>query len=204
MVDDEPFETDPDEILERQAAAKQALAAATRSASGFTRSSQARKTKRYANDDTRKAVRSGPSLKARAIQFLSRREHSRIELARKLAPHAETETELEHLLDFLEAEKWLSTERFARSLLNRRADKLGAQRIMQELRQHGITDEQALDLRAELDASEFERAQQVWEKKFNALPVDAKEHARQYRFMASRGFSGRVFQKILANAHADD
>lgn len=208
MIDDEPFETDPEEILERLAARKK-QPSTQGSSHEFIRSRSSGPS--VGGDNTNDALagrpgktRSGPSLKARAIQFLSRREHSRQELARKLAPHAQSETELDALLNWLEQEKWLSTERFARSLLNRRASKLGTQRILQELRQHGVSEEQALDLRAELEDTEFERAKQVWEKKFNQAPADAKEHARQYRFMASRGFSGRVLQQIIASSQQDD
>ena len=47
-----------------------------------------------------------PSLKARALRYLSQREHSRAELERKLAPHALPEDELRSLLDaFNEAKK---------------------------------------------------------------------------------------------------
>src|SRR5690606_41510001 len=78
------------------------------------------------------------SLKARAIGLLSRREHSRTELARKLAPHCEDPAELESLLNELEAGNWLSQQRFAESLVHRRAPKLGTRRVLQELRQHGL------------------------------------------------------------------
>src|SRR3546814_2337183 len=59
------------------------------------------------------------SLKARAVGFLSRREHSRLELERKLAPYAADAAELERVLDQLEREQWLSNQRFAQALVNR-------------------------------------------------------------------------------------
>src|SRR5690606_40282840 len=69
-----------------------------------------------------KPKRPGPSLKARAIAFLSRREHSRFELARKLSPHVDPNNpdQLNKLLDELEAGNWLSNTRFAQSLVHRR------------------------------------------------------------------------------------
>ena len=42
------------------------------------------------------------SLKGRALRFLSMREHSRLELGRKLAKYAEEGDDVEALLDFLE------------------------------------------------------------------------------------------------------
>ena len=78
-----------------------------------------------AQADGGKPERKGPSLKMRAVGYLSRREHARAELARKLAPHAEDPAEIEAVLDALEKEGWLSTERFAQSLVHRRASRQG-------------------------------------------------------------------------------
>jgi regulatory protein len=61
------------------------------------------------------------SLKARALRYLSMREHSRLELGRKLARYAEEGDDIEALLDFLEKNNWLSQERFAESLIHRKA-----------------------------------------------------------------------------------
>lgn len=148
-----------------------------------------------------KPKRAGPSLKARAVAILSRREHSRVELARKLAPHADPEdaAQLQTLLDELERDNWLSNERFAQSLVNRRAGGRGAALVLQELRQHGLADEQLADIRQQLQSTELQRATDAWYKKFGRAPVDAKDHARQLRFLASRGFSGQCLRHILAD-----
>lgn len=146
---------------------------------------------------------SGPTLKARAIDFLSRREHSRVELQRKLMRHTSEASEIEALLDQLEQEKWLSDERFAQSLLNRRAHKLGSRRIAQELRQNGIDSALVAELLESLNESEYDRAYEVWERKFGSAPVDQKEYAKQYRFLLSRGFSSDIFNKIISAAKAD-
>lgn len=142
---------------------------------------------------------SGPSLKARAIGFLSRREHSRRELARKLEPHSPDRDVLEQLLDSLERENWLSDERFVQSLINRRASRQGTVRILQELRQHGIADLYISQAEQQLSDSETDRAQDVWEKKFGARPDNAKNYAKQYRFMMSRGFSADCVRRILGD-----
>mgnify|MGYP000975580650 CR=1 FL=1 len=78
------------------------------------------------------------SLRARALSYLARREHSRVEMRRKLAPHAESPEQLDSLLDTLEAQGLLSIERFAESVVHRRAGRFGAARIRQELRQHDL------------------------------------------------------------------
>ncbi|NYT57511.1 recombination regulator RecX [Alcaligenaceae bacterium] len=156
-----------------------------------------------AGDITGVPKKTGPTLKARAIGYLSRREHSRQELGRKLAPYAQDANEIEPLLDQLEGENWLSNERFAHSLLNRRASRQGASRILNELRQHGVNDAAIAEAGRQLHTTELERARAVWEKKFGQLPSNAKEYARQYRFLASRGFAAESLRRILGNIPYD-
>ena len=151
------------------------------------------------SDKAGASKKTGPSLKARAIAYLSRREHSRHELGRKLAPFAEGSQEIESLLDQLERENWLSNERFAQSLLNRRASRQGTSRILNELRQHGVDDSAIASMGQQLQDTELERARAVWEKKFGQLPSNAKDYARQYRFLASQGFAAESLRRILGD-----
>lgn len=150
-----------------------------------------------------KQARKGPSLKMRAVGYLSRREHARAELARKLAPYAEDAAEVESVLDALETEGWLSTERFANSLVHRRASRQGAARIVQELRQHGVDDNQVAELRDQLRATEYDRALEVWKKRFSTKPDDRAAYAKQARFLASRGFAHDVIRRILGEGDDD-
>ncbi|RAP60474.1 hypothetical protein A6B37_22905 [Achromobacter sp. HZ01] len=156
-----------------------------------------------AEDDAKPAARKGPSLKMRAVGYLSRREHARGELARKLAAHAEDPAEVEAVLDSLEKEGWLSNERFAQGLVHRRAARQGTARIVQELRQHGVDDNQVAELRDQLRATEYERALEVWKKRFQARPQDRAAYAKQARFLASRGFAHDVIRRILGEGDED-
>lgn len=148
---------------------------------------------------SKRGGRPGPSLKARAIAILSRRENSRVELERKLAPHADDAHQLQQLLDDLERENWLSNERYALSLVNRRASRQGSRRIVQELRQHGLGDDIIARIDEDLRGTELDRAREVWQKKFATAPADAKDYARQFRFLASRGFSPDCLRRILGD-----
>ncbi|MFA5520471.1 MAG: recombination regulator RecX [Castellaniella sp.] len=148
------------------------------------------------------AIAGGPSLKARAIAHLSRREHSRRELERKLAPHASDARALAEVLDALEDDGWQSDERFAQSLLNRRAGALGIRRIRLEMREHGLDPALVEEVLQGLDASEEARAREVWERKFGQAAVDARDYARQYRFMMSRGFGPDCLRRILSRPPA--
>ncbi|OMG73386.1 recombination regulator RecX [Burkholderia ubonensis] len=137
------------------------------------------------------------SLKGRALGYLSRREYSRAELARKLAPYAGEDESVEPVLDALEQEGWLSDARFAESLVHRRAPRVGAARIVNELKRHAVGDTLVDEVSAQLRETEWARAQAVWRKKFGALPQTPAERAKQARFLAARGFSSATIVKLL-------
>ena len=140
------------------------------------------------------------SLKGRALRLLSRREHSRAELATKLARHVQEGDDLEAVLDDLEANDFINAERVAESVVHRRAGRLGTQRLVQELRSKGLDDETVRDASEQLRDTELQRARDLWCKRFGAPPADIKEKAKQLRFMASRGFSSAVVLRVLRDA----
>ncbi|MGG1944838.1 recombination regulator RecX [Trinickia sp. NRRL B-1857] len=148
-------------------------------------------------DEGRRSRRPVRSLKMRAIDYLSRREYSRAELTRKLAPFVEPDDELDPLLDALEREGWLSEARFAESVMNRRSSRMGASRIVNELRQHKVDDTLVQSVGAQLRETERARAQAVWRKKFGELPQSPAERMKQTRFLAMRGFSHATISQIL-------
>ena len=145
------------------------------------------------------------SLRTRALQYLARREYSRAELAAKLRPYAQVEDDFEQLqpidldslLDNLTASDWLSDERAATQLLHARRPRFGTQRITHEMHQKGLSEELIADALPGLKDSELETARDVWQRKFGTLPHDAKEKAKQMRFMQSRGFGFDVIFKVL-------
>jgi regulatory protein len=143
------------------------------------------------------------SLLARALGYLARREHSRAELRRKLAPHAESAGEADRLLDELEARKLLSDRRFTEVLARSRGERFGAARVRQELRARGVADPLAREAAGELARTELQRAREVWRKKFGAPPADAAERARQMRFLAQRGFDADVVRRVVGGRDED-
>lgn len=137
------------------------------------------------------------SLKARALQLLARREHSRLELQRKLAPHAESPDELERVLNELEQDGLASPQRFAESLVRRRVGRFGLRRIEQELGTHRLDPEVADPVLDRLRGTERERALDAWRRRFGVPAGDAAERARQHRFLAQRGFTGEAIAWVL-------
>ncbi|MBI3285093.1 MAG: recombination regulator RecX [Burkholderiales bacterium] len=137
------------------------------------------------------------SLKARALRYLSMREHSRVELGRKLARYAEEGDDVDALLDALESAKYLSGERFSESLVNRRQARFGNNRILAELQSHGLEQHEIEQVKEDLLASELARAIEVLHRKFPAAPTDRKEKMKQAAFLQQRGFSSRAIQAAL-------
>jgi regulatory protein len=145
------------------------------------------------------------SLKARALRYLSAREHSRLELARKLARYAQENDDVNALLDALETAKLLSESRFSESLVHRRAGRFGNSRILSELQSHGIDGDALGGIKADLAKNEIARAREVRQRKFSQAPLDAAERAKQMRFLQQRGFSHRAIQAAMrAVSDADD
>ena len=136
------------------------------------------------------------ALRVQALKFLTRREHSRAELRAKLAVHAESEEQLETLLDALQAEHLLSDQRYASQRVAARAGRFGNSRLKQELRAQGVGDEDIAEAMA-AGGDETERCRTVWQKKFGAAPASAEERAKQMRFLQYRGFSSEAIRRVL-------
>jgi len=101
------------------------------------------------------------------------------------------EAAVDQLLDWLTANE----ARFVESRVYARSRKQGTLRIKLELSRHGLTLEpaQAVALRE----SEFARAQDLWQRKFGGAAVDARDRAKQARFLAARGFAADVVRRIV-------
>ena len=141
-----------------------------------------------------------PSLKGRALRLLAGREHSRAELQRKLAPHETEPGELARALDELQAKGFINEQRVMESVLHRRAPRLGAARVKQELQAKGLDAQAVADAMARLQETEEARAREVWRKKFGQAAVDASERARQTRFLLTRGFSAQAVRSVIKGA----
>ena len=133
-------------------------------------------------------------LKARALRLLVRREHSRAELVRKLAPHAESEAALIAVVDLLQSKKQLSDERFAEERARSLSRKYGAAMIRQDLKERGVADEIVERVCADGD---LERARAILSRKYRTPATTREEQAKRARFLQSRGFSYDVIRGVL-------
>ena len=137
---------------------------------------------------------SAAELKARALRLLARREHSRAELARKLAPYAASQELLEGLLSELEGRKLLSNHRFAEQRAHVLSRKYGAARIRHDLKSKGVPDEIVAAVSAD---GELERAREILKRKYRTAATTRQEWAKRARFLQGRGFSSDTIYRLI-------
>jgi len=138
----------------------------------------------------------------KAMDFLARREHGRVELINKLVTRGYPQEVAAEAIERLADQGLQSDRRFVENFIQSRIGQgKGPNRIAQELGQRGLVAglvEQILD---DLDTDWCELACEVRRKKFaGGRPVEFKEKARQMRFLQYRGFAA----EHIAIAMADD
>lgn len=139
---------------------------------------------------------SSAALRVTALRLLTRRDHSRAELKSKLAAQAESAEQLEAVLERLQAERLLSDQRYATQRIVARARRYGDARLIQELRQQGVSDED-IDVALPEGGDEAVRCRAVWARKFHQLPQSMEERAKQMRFLQYRGFSSDAIRQVM-------
>jgi regulatory protein len=140
------------------------------------------------------------SLKGRALKALAGRERSRVELERKLKQFEEEPGQLAKVLDELAAKGFLDDQRAADAFAHRRGQKLGAARVVSEMKARGIDGDAIAQTAAELKTTELARAREVWRRKFGEAPKDAAERGKQMRFLIARGFSAEIIRRVVTGA----
>ncbi len=146
------------------------------------------------------------------MDYLARREHSADELVGKLKKRfgrdAVTVQAIVATIEDLAHEGLQSDSRFASGVVRQCLIKgLGPHRVNQTLREKGLSMrwEQAVDP-AESDIDWFDRAEQVYQKRFGNTPLPEqrddrrKEQARRARFMQYRGFDPDHFMHLLEDS----
>ena len=150
------------------------------------------------------------SVKGRALRHLAQREHSRAELERKLGRHvqdtdeASAAAQIAAALDDLAAKGLLSEERTAESVLQGQGRRHGVRRLKQTLQHKGLAPALVASTLQQARATEYERALEVWRRRFGEPPADAAERAKQTRFLAGRGFEGDVIQRVVRCGHDEN
>ena len=135
----------------------------------------------------------------KALDLVSRREHSRHELMQKLDKRYPNSIPIiEDALGKLETNKILDDERFAEMYLNSRARKgFGPKKIEMELHSKKV-DSFFISNAVEAYENWLENAQRELKKKFkDQKPTDYQSKMKQKQFLFTRGFSSPIIDKIL-------
>jgi regulatory protein len=134
-----------------------------------------------------------------AMDLLARREHSRVELTRKLRKRGAPAELVDSVLRQLAEDGLLSESRYLESYVSSRARAgYGPQRIREELGQRGLQHEDVEQAMQQSGIDWSNNLRDVWQRKFcGQLPADSRERARQGRFLAYRGYSLEMIGRLL-------
>ena len=135
----------------------------------------------------------------KALDLVSRREHSQYELIQKLNKRfPETMPIIEEVVKKLAVNNILNDERFAEMYLNSRARKgFGPKKIEMELNFKKVDSSFIAIAIAEYE-SWTENAQNELLKKFKGVkPTDYNSKMKQKQFLFNRGFSSQIIEQIL-------
>jgi regulatory protein len=149
---------------------------------------------------------SAEAARGRAIGLLSRRDYPRRALKERLADSGFADEAAESAVAALEDERLVNDARYVEATVaGRTARGQGPIRIALELRRQGVS---AALVAAAVDARApewTERARDLRRRRFGAdPPKDARERARQIRFLLQRGFSGDHIRWALGARGGDE
>lgn len=152
------------------------------------------------------AVPTVSEIRFSAMSLLALREHSVKELKDKLGRKFAAVALVDEAVAELIGLNLQSDERFAQAFVAmRQRQGKGPVIIRMELREKGIGAELIGRFVDDADILWFELAHEAWRKKFRGtMPADARERAKQMRFLHSRGFSNRHIQAVFTAATSDD
>jgi len=139
------------------------------------------------------------SIRAVAMDLLSRREHSTYQLTQKLRRRDFDLDEIEAALDRLQRENLQSDSRFIESTVDSRVNAgFGPIKIKYELRQKGISMERVDDYFSGMTVEWEQLMVAQRSKKFGQyIPVDYREKMKQARFLQNRGFSPESVMRLF-------
>lgn len=130
------------------------------------------------------------AIRRTALDLLARREHSRLEMLRKLKLRGASADQCEAVIEQLQEDGLLSDERFCEAYVHARVQRgYGPQRLGEELRERGVEDS-LINAVLGLDWEWEARAAAAFAKRFpEGIAADPRQRAKQLGFMRYRGFA---------------
>lgn len=145
-------------------------------------------------------------IRSRALKLLTTREHSRLELSRKLRRRGYDGDAVDAVLDALEADDLLSEERLIAAYVAERLGKgFGPLRIQFELREKGLSDAQIDPYLSQDDESLLHCLALAYRKRYGEQPIDGvREQSKRSRFLEHRGFPPRLIAHFFRAGSIDE
>jgi regulatory protein len=130
-------------------------------------------------------------VRAKAMELLARREHSRLELRQKLLQRGYPPELIDPVLERLIEERLLDEGRYAEIYACGRADKgYGPLRIARELRERGVPEDRIAATLATLEDDWLPKLRELHRKRFKSrVPADAAGRLQQTRVLRQHGFT---------------
>ncbi|MCK7593296.1 regulatory protein RecX [Pseudomarimonas salicorniae] len=135
----------------------------------------------------------------RAVGLLSRREHSRHELRRKLVQRGEEAEAVDQALDRLEQSGLQDERRFAESLLRQRvASGYGPRYIAAELATHQLPDALISQVLEAVEVDWQDQAADLVSRRFPQGLQDPSDRRRAAALLQRRGFDGETSRRAIS------
>jgi regulatory protein len=131
------------------------------------------------------------------MRLVARREHTRLELTKKLIVRGFERGDVDTLLNDFEEKGWLDERRYIDIFLRAKRCRYGSLKLIRELEVRGISRDLIEEVRPGIQSGELDAAQGVWQKRFGVQPKNSTELAKQIRFMQSRGFEQEVIKSVV-------
>lgn len=134
-----------------------------------------------------------------ALKLLAAREHSRLELARKLGTRGFAPAQVAAVIDRLTLEGALDETRLAEHYVSERAGKgFGPLRILAELREKGLPETLIAPHLQGLEGAWPDTLAAAHDRRFGPTrPTDRADYARRGRFLEQRGFPPEMIRRYL-------
>lgn len=141
------------------------------------------------------------NLRAKALDFLSRRDYSYLELFNKLSKYTDNEMAIRNILDEMVSKNFLNEERYIEAFINSKSRKFGSKKIRYLLCSKVSNSDLVNDIYSKTEINELQIACEQLIKKYPSPPQDNKERAKYLRFLLNRGFSYEIINQALAQAY---
>ncbi len=132
-----------------------------------------------------------------ALRLLARRDMSRKEFTTKLGRGEFSVDEIESVTAWCASEGFLNEARYAEGKARVLGNRYGARRVGATLKQKGVTEDLVETAVTALKETDFDRAREMWLRKFGEPATDQNARNKQVRYLQSRGFGFDVIKRVI-------